>query len=225
MIKLFESFKEIEDICRKYYIENYTINSDGSISTDDGVYFDQMKLLSIPLKFRVTSDFGCSDNRLSSLEGCPREVNGFFDCSNNQLTSLEGAPERVSDIFDCSSNKLTSLEGAPQEVDTFDCNSNRLTSLKGAPRRISGSFNCYYNKIWSFEGAPDYVGDGFHCDRAPIYQIWELFEDYSKVELFNYYDIIRSFKGKPAIVLDRLNDFLEEIGKPTVEGVKGYITI
>ncbi len=38
MIKLFEQFKneqEIHEICRKYYIENYIINSDGSIDIND----------------------------------------------------------------------------------------------------------------------------------------------------------------------------------------------
>jgi hypothetical protein len=35
--------------------------------------------------------------------------------------------------------------------------------------------------------------------------------------VFNEYDIVREVDGKPAIVLDRLNAFLEEIGKPPKE--------
>ena len=30
-LKLFKSFKDINKICKKYKIENYTINPDGSI--------------------------------------------------------------------------------------------------------------------------------------------------------------------------------------------------
>jgi hypothetical protein len=46
MIKLFEQFnneQEIHDICKKYYIENYTINDDGSIDVDDNVSFANRK--------------------------------------------------------------------------------------------------------------------------------------------------------------------------------------
>ena len=48
--------------------------------------------------------------------------------------------------------------------------------------------------------------------------IWNLFEDWSKVELFNDYDIVRG----DHLILDRLNDFLETIGKKPVKGVKGW---
>ena len=39
-IKLFENFdtKSIEEICKKYHIDNYTINDDGSIDVDNSVY-------------------------------------------------------------------------------------------------------------------------------------------------------------------------------------------
>ncbi len=207
MIKLFESFKEIKDICEEYGIENYTINSDGSIDVDGEVILSSIDLKKIPLTFnRVTRDFRCCDNNLISLEGAPRKVSGDFICYDNLLTSIEGSPQEVGGNFYCSDNLLT--------------------SLKGGPKRVSGIFNCHRNKIWTFEGAPDYVGELFLCsDRNTIYNIWKLFEDYSKIELFNYYDIIREVKGKPAVVLDRLNDFLEEIGKDPVEKVDGYINI
>ena len=34
---LFESFEDIDEICRKYNIINYTINSDGTIDVDGNV--------------------------------------------------------------------------------------------------------------------------------------------------------------------------------------------
>jgi hypothetical protein len=92
----------------------------------------------------VGGGFFCSDNKLTSLEGAPKKVGGGFYCSDNKLTSLEGAPEEVGGHFICSGNKLTSLEGAPKEVgDGFYCNRcNNLTSLKGAPKKVGGCFNC-----------------------------------------------------------------------------------
>ena len=52
MIKLFEQFnneQEIHDICKKYNIENYTINSDGSIDVDGNVNLSKMNLTELPL--------------------------------------------------------------------------------------------------------------------------------------------------------------------------------
>ncbi len=40
----------------------------------------------------------------------------FCESHTNKLTSLEGAPKEVGGDFVCSKNKLTSLEGAPKEV-------------------------------------------------------------------------------------------------------------
>ena len=58
-LRLFESFdkSKIDEICRKYDIKNYTINSDGSIDANAGgvgslLYFclSEKKLTKLPLK-------------------------------------------------------------------------------------------------------------------------------------------------------------------------------
>ncbi len=228
-LKIWESFKEenILILCSRYGIKNYTINSDGSIDVDESVNLNHKRLTKLHLNFNhITNSFTCYGNLLVSLEGCPKSVNGNFSCGDNRLKSLKGCPEYVGAEFCCSWNQLKSLEGTPQEISNdFRCSYNKLTSLQGAPRKIKGNFNCAHNIIWSLEGAPDYIDGTFYCDANPIYNIWKLFKDYSKVELFNYYDIIREIDGKPAIVLDRLNDFLEEIGKEPVEKVDEYINI
>ena len=40
---LYESFNEIHYICREYEIDDYTINSDGSIDVDGDVNLDYKK--------------------------------------------------------------------------------------------------------------------------------------------------------------------------------------
>jgi len=226
-LKLFENFKDIDSICEKYGITNYTINSDGSIDVNGGVDLSRLKLSKLPLEFRNVSDyFYCNGNKLTSLEGAPQSVGGNFSCRNNQLTSLEGAPQSVGGNFDCGYNQLTSLEGAPLSVSgSFYCFDNHLTSLEGAPQSVGGTFYCDNNELASLEGAPLSVGRVFYCYRNPVYEVWKLFEDYSKIELLNDYDLFREVDGKPSIVLDRLNDFLAEIGKDPVKKVDGYINI
>ena len=53
-IKLFESFNDIDSICKKYNITNYTINSDGSIDVDGDVNLSNRGLTKLPLKFGTT---------------------------------------------------------------------------------------------------------------------------------------------------------------------------
>ena len=116
-IKLFESFEDIDSICKKYGIENYTINTDGSVDVDGDVSLSSRELTKLPLKFgRVSGNFKCRHNQLTTLEGSPESVGGTFDCCNNHLTTLEGAPERVGRDFYCDNNQLTIIEGEPREV-------------------------------------------------------------------------------------------------------------
>jgi hypothetical protein len=82
----------------------------------------------LPVKFgRVSGEFWCDRNKLTTLEGCPFYVGGDFWCGNN--------------------NKLTSLEHSPKYVGNyFFCNENKLTSLKGIEKcEIIGNFCCYDN--------------------------------------------------------------------------------
>jgi hypothetical protein len=184
-LKLFESFENIDEICKLYGIKNYIINKDGSIDTND-VYLYSKRLTKLPLKFnKVNGVFECARNNLTSLEGSPVEVNGYFGCHNNQLTSFEFAP-----------------------------------------RIIRGGFDCRNNNIKSFEYFPMFVKEGFYCDNNPIDEVWRLFKDTTKIELLNDFDIFRDEDtDEPAIIMDRLNDFLLTIGKPTVKKVNKYKNI
>jgi hypothetical protein len=155
-IKLFESISEIEvgKICKKYNITNWTLNPDGTVDVNGSVYLLGQRLSKLPLKFgRVTGDFKCYSNQLTSLEGCPTEIGGDFECYSNQLTSLEGCPTEIGGSFWCSKNQLTSLEGCPTEIGGyFWCSYNQLTSLKGAPEYIEGKLDFMPNN-----NLPEYI--------------------------------------------------------------------
>jgi hypothetical protein len=217
---LFSKEGKIKRICQKWGIKDYTINADGFIDVGDNVNLSYRKLEKLPLKFGDVSDFYCNDNRLTSLEGCPKSVSGGFYCDNNRLTNLEGCPKSVGGNFYCNKNRLTSLEGCPKSVGGgFYFSANRLISLIGCPKSVNGDFDCRFNKIETFEGL-DFIsiGRSFYCDWNPICEVWNLFRDHTKFEFFNDCDPIR---GR-VIILDRLNFFLDYIGKETVTKVKGY---
>ena len=164
-LKLFESFEDIDEICKQYNIKNYTINPDGSIDVDGKVNLYLSGLTKLPLKFN--------------------KVNGYFNCSRNNLTSF-----------------------------------------KFAPKIIRGEFNCNCNNIKSFEYFPNFVKDNFFCINNPIYEVFDLFIDWTKIELLNDFDIFRDEDTEePAIIMDRLNDFLLTIGRKPVKKVDRYKNI
>ena len=93
--------------------------------------------------------FNCNSQGLTDLKGVRfGKVSGNFYCHINQLTTLAGAPQTVGRDFYCHNNLLTSLEGAPQSVGgDFGCINNLLTSLEGAPQSVGGNFTCSDNTV------------------------------------------------------------------------------
>ena len=100
----------------------------------------QMNLTVLPdiLKnVTVDGNFFCYNNKLTSLENCPKTVGGSFDCSYNDLTSLAGSPSSVGRDFWCGVNDLTSLEFAPTNVGRdFDCIENQVKFTKEQVRAV-----------------------------------------------------------------------------------------
>jgi hypothetical protein len=128
---LFESFEDIDSICKKYGIENYTINPDGTVDVDGDVYLHDNRLSKLPIKFgRVSGYFDCNFSRLTTLEGSPKWVGSNFYCNNNNLTTLEGAPSYVGGSFNCMYNKLITLEGVPKSIGwSFQCGYNPVYNI------------------------------------------------------------------------------------------------
>jgi hypothetical protein len=190
--KLFlESVDSIESICKRYNIENYTINEDGSIDVDDDVRIYGFPITKLPLKFgRVT---------------------GYFDCRNNQLTSLEGSPKEVGGSFYCAENQLTSLEGSPKVVRSFGCYNNQLTNLIGGPEVVLGEYYADMNQINSFEGFPDDFEGGVDFTNNPVQEVLNQFPKYlwvRTIHLINDYDAI--WRGE--VVPERLEMVKEKLG-------------
>ena len=112
--------EEIDSICQKYSIENYTINDDGTVDVDDDVYLYNKGLTKLPLKFgKVSGFFNCSKNQLTSLKGAPYYVGRYFDCSRNNLTTLEDGPKTIIGDYYCNGNSLVNFKGFPEDFDGY----------------------------------------------------------------------------------------------------------
>jgi hypothetical protein len=229
-----ESTKEdIESICLKYGIKNYTINEedgtidvDGDVDLSGSIFGGGKNIDKLPLKFgKVTGNFNCSYNQLTSLEGSPSKVGGDFICYENKLTSLEGSPSEVGGSFYCYSNKLTSLEGSPNRVGgSFDCRYNKLTSLEGSPNRVGGHFGCSRNQLVDVKGFPLIIGGGLGIAGNPVVEIFKLFPpDRAKEvpEYLNEYNVIRDGRK---VILQALEVVYDELVLEVPENIeiKGY---
>lgn len=154
--------RQIIALCKKFGIENYTINSDNSIDVDEYIYFDEGVITGgkLPVKFgKIKWDFNCEGNELTSLEGFPTWVGGSFYLFNNpEIKSLEGMPEFVGDSIGIWDNGLTSLKGCPEKATgEFNCEGNKLKDLEGGPKWIKGDYHCGDNPLTSLKGAPQKI--------------------------------------------------------------------
>lgn len=202
-LKLFESHK-VDEVCKRYGIKNYTINSDGSIDVNgdvdlrglgfwetfkraSGFWFDESHdwtLTEIPIKFRnVNGDFDCRFNKITSLEGSPISCKCFY-ISNNQITDLKGSPIKVSRFLG-GNNLLKSLENGPRICEhDYNVSECQLISLKGIPQRIDGYFGFDSNNIHTLDfliesSKLNSLKENSHISMGgnPIYNLCKLFID------------------------------------------------
>lgn len=125
----------IEEFCEKYKIDNYTLNSDGSIDIDGEVnVFNKLKEKELPIEInKVTGTFDASFTNLTTLKGCPKEVGRSFFVVNCDLNTSEYLPEYVEHVLDLSHNQLTeiSLTGVKKIGRLLNLSGNKITELYG----------------------------------------------------------------------------------------------
>ena len=179
-LKLFEKFEDIDVICKKYGIRNYTINN-GVVDVDGDVNLSHEELMELPLKFgRVRGNFSCGYNQLTTLEGCPNSVGGNFYCTDNNLTTLLGGPKEVGGVFGCYKNKLTTLEGGPKELGTglLFCHGNLIENIY----RLFSSYKEYQDSLdYNYLRGTDIVKSRF---KEALEEIGETLPD--KIIGYNY---------------------------------------
>ena len=120
--------EQIFDFLFDLNIQNFKINNDLVVDIHESISLQGMELSELPFKFgSISGYFDCSDNKLTTLKGCPKLIDGFFDCSNNELISLEHGPIKVGSFYNCYRNKLTDLGYLPKVINkSIDFRFNEL---------------------------------------------------------------------------------------------------
>lgn len=122
--------EQIFDFLFDLNIQNFKINDDLVVDINESISLQGMELTKLPFKFgSISGYFDCSDNKLTTLKGCPKLIDGFFDCSNNELISLKHGPIKVGSFYNCYNNKLTDLSHLPKVIEeSIDFRFNDLIS-------------------------------------------------------------------------------------------------
>lgn len=159
------SRNEINYIIKRFRItiDRFEIDQSGRLNVFGSVRISDTKLKRLPLRFgKVSGDFHCYLNHLTTLEGAPHKVGGDFNCSGNLLKSLKHAPQEVDGDFFCQENVLEKLDGAPRIINgNFNCFLNNLKNLKNGPFEVKKSYYAYANQLNTLEGSPRFVGKSF----------------------------------------------------------------
>lgn len=205
--KFNENNSDLLELCKIYIDSNnriepggltYSIDDRGFVNVDCGNSILSLKIdvCKIPIKFGKVNGSVFLSGDIKSLENSPREVTFAFNimgCYN--ITSLEGGPEKVGHYYHCGSIPLDNIIGLASPIDE-----NYTLS-------ISSTFGTIHEVLKLFL-TPKIEHGKFIIDKYT--------EDV--IDLLAYFDPIRG----NTIYLNRLNSFLEEIGKNTVNDVKGY---
>ncbi len=89
--------KEVEYWLNKHNIRNYIINNNLTIDVNGNLELFDQKLKEINVNFNIVNgSVFCSNNQLTSLDGCPVKVGGSFYCDNNLLNTLLYIPMEIN---------------------------------------------------------------------------------------------------------------------------------
>jgi hypothetical protein len=115
------------------------------------------------------SIYDLSDNRLTSLEGCPAFMETSIRASYNYLVDLMGAPTHIGGFLNVSDNRITTLLGCPETIDgSFFCHNNPLLSLEYGPRTIGNDLNLTRTNISDLRGLPSYIGGNLVLENCGL---------------------------------------------------------
>lgn len=80
------------DLLSSFTSGSWKLTNEGKINVKGSVWMNNHGLTSIPFDFGIVTDsFTCAYNKITSLKGCPINVNDF-SCIDNKITNLEHVP-------------------------------------------------------------------------------------------------------------------------------------
>ena len=120
---------------------------------------------------------------ITNLIGSPEETKLFYIFGCNKLISLKGCPKIVNGNFELvSCPKITCIDDFPEYVmgDVILKDMN-LNDFKGLPNKINGNLYIDYCKVKSLEGLPNEIKGKLICHNSQLNRKWIEEEDIKKI--------------------------------------------
>lgn len=174
----------------------FKICKNGLIDVYGDVKITNTNRQKLPLKFgKVTGDFHCSSNLLTTLKNSPYHVGGSFNCKNNKLKSLKYGPKYVGGDFYASGNILNNLNGCPDKI------GGKLTICSSLKSIDLGGKNCILKSV-------TIVKDDNHPFRIP--KVIYLNQNHL-VNFFKYNNCLELYDDAGTFNEDNFCDFLIDL--------------
>lgn len=94
-----------EKLCRIWGIENWELNSDGTIDINGDLNLSGRRLNEFPIKIRIIrGSLNVSHNYFKNLKGFPTCITGNLNVSFNKLKTLEGKPKYIDGYISLEGN-------------------------------------------------------------------------------------------------------------------------
>ena len=118
---------EIKSWLDEMNIVCYDINNDLTVDVSGDVFIGHKQLIEIPIQFnKVSRNFYCAYNNLTSLLGSPHIIGGYLSCSNNNLKTLKYCTNNIIGDFVCHNNPLEDINDLDSKllIESFKQNRN-----------------------------------------------------------------------------------------------------
>lgn len=223
--RLFESKEWVENIisaCKKYKIQNYQINGNGTIDVIGHVNLSGLDLKECPVKFnRISGDLDISSNHISTFVNFPKFIDGNLYVMKNKIKSFETCEvEYIGKKLNLSYNPFDSLEGCPSAEDHVYANISNITTISDDELNLfHNSANNIYGIVntpifallesinWSLFYSDDEDRRNWSRVREVLFKVneFEVIKDRNTIDvislnqLFDYYNKtfnLKSFKDK-----------------------------
>ena len=113
--------------------------------------YSKLKVLPDLSRFTQLRVLYCSNNRLTSIDNLPDNIESIF-CSNNRITCINNLPFWLGGLF-CNNNRIRYIKELPPYLMRLFCSKNLLTSLPDL-QFLFEILVCYHNPLHSLPYLP-----------------------------------------------------------------------
>lgn len=178
---------QVDQTCKKLGLDDYTVNPDGTVTTNDYVNTDNWRYrpTMFPVQFKESKSSFKIIHNMKSLVGSPQLVDGSFVIDGLDIKNLDGGPSEIREnLYMSNCPNLTSLKGFPKKVHSFLAQRSNIETLEGMPEHFQGFIDLVLSvNLKSLKGIPKIVEQGYvnvrGCVGLSYYEMrYALFTDF-----------------------------------------------